>query len=100
MRWTPGDRTNVEDFRGRSGGGFGIPLGIGGVLVLLVGSWLTGVNLFSLVGTGGSSGLARAINPQKFVCFAMPFNRPAACRNRPRARSIVPPMRGSTSIGN
>ena len=55
MRWTPGDRTNVEDFRGRSGGGFGIPLGIGGVLVLLVGSWLTGVNLFSLVGTGGST---------------------------------------------
>src|SRR5438067_2150448 len=54
MRWTLGDRTNVEDFRGRSGGGFGIPLGIGGVLVLLVGSWLTGVNLFSLVG-GGSS---------------------------------------------
>ena len=55
MRWTPGDRTNVEDFRGHSGGGFGIPLGIGGVLVLLVGSWLTGVNLFSLVGTGGST---------------------------------------------
>jgi len=55
MRWTLGDRTNVEDFRGRSGGGFGIPLGIGGVLVLLVGSWLTGVNLFSLVGTGGST---------------------------------------------
>ena len=55
MRWTPGDRTNVEDLRGRSGGGFGIPLGIGGVLVLLVGSWLTGVNLFSLVGTGGST---------------------------------------------
>ena len=48
MRWTTGDRSNVEDGRGRSGGGgFGIPLGIGGVLVLLVGSWLTGVNLFS-----------------------------------------------------
>jgi predicted metalloprotease len=30
----------------------GIPLGIGGVLVLLIGSWLTGVNLFSLIGSG------------------------------------------------
>ena len=53
MRWTTGDRSNVEDMRGSSGGGgFGIPLGIGGVLVLLVGSWLTGVNLFSLFGGG------------------------------------------------
>ena len=31
MRWTPGNRGNVEDARGsRSGGGVGIPLGIGG----------------------------------------------------------------------
>ena len=53
MRWSTGDRSNVEDLRGRSGGGgFGIPMGIGGVLVLLVGSWLTGVNLFSLFGSG------------------------------------------------
>jgi predicted metalloprotease len=51
MRWTRGDRSNVEDVRGRvGGGGMGIPLGIGGVLVLLVGSWLTGVNLFDVVG--------------------------------------------------
>lgn len=55
MRWTSGDRSNVEDLRGRSAGGFGIPLGIGGVLVLLVGSWLTGVNLFSLLGSGTTS---------------------------------------------
>jgi uncharacterized protein len=53
MRWTSGDRSNVEDLRGRSGGGgMGVPLGIGGVVVLLVGSWLTGVDLFSLVGSG------------------------------------------------
>src|SRR6187399_2752853 len=51
MRWTPGSGSNVEDVRGRSAGGFGIPMGIGGVLVLLVGSWLTGVNLFSLFGS-------------------------------------------------
>ncbi len=34
-------------------------MGIGGVLVLLVGSWLTGVNLFSLVGMGGGSSAHR-----------------------------------------
>ena len=33
----------------------GVPLGIGGVLVLLVGSWLTGVNLFDVVGSGSSA---------------------------------------------
>jgi predicted metalloprotease len=55
MRWTRGDRGNIEDLRGRSGGGMGIPLGIGGVLILLVGSWLTGVNLFDVVGGGGAT---------------------------------------------
>jgi hypothetical protein len=52
MRWSAGNRGNIQDLRGRSGGGMGIPLGIGGVLVLLIGSWLTGVNLFSLIGSG------------------------------------------------
>jgi Putative neutral zinc metallopeptidase len=52
MRWTPGGRGDIEDMRGRSGG-FGVArLGIGGFLVLLVLSWLTGTNLFSLLGTG------------------------------------------------
>jgi len=58
MRWTRGDRGNVDDVRGRSGGGgggLGMPLGIGGLLVLLVGSWLTGVNLLQFVGDGGGS---------------------------------------------
>ena len=55
MRWTPGNRGNVEDARGSSGGGVGIPLGIGGVVVLLIGSWLTGVNLFDVVGGGGGA---------------------------------------------
>ncbi len=55
MRWTRGDRGNIEDLRGRSGGGMGMPLGIGGVLILLVGSWLTGVNLFDVVGGGGAT---------------------------------------------
>src|SRR5215210_7856930 len=55
MRWKAGDRSNVQDLRGGGGGGMGVPLGIGGVLVLLVGSWLTGVNLFDIVGSGSSS---------------------------------------------
>lgn len=54
MRWTPGNRGNVQDLRG-GGGGYGIPLGIGGVVVLLIGSWLTGVNLFDVVGGGGGA---------------------------------------------
>ena len=58
MRWTPGNRGNVQDVRGGGGGGgMGIPLGIGGVVILLVGSWLTGVNLFDVVGGGGSTGV-------------------------------------------
>ena len=40
--------------RGRTGG-TAIPLGIGGFLVLLVLSWATGTNLFTLLGTGSQS---------------------------------------------
>lgn len=54
MRWTPGDRGNIEDRRGRSAGVGAVPMGIGGVLVLLVLSWFTGVDFLSLVGDGGA----------------------------------------------
>jgi predicted metalloprotease len=54
MRWTPGDRGNIEDMRGRTGGA-AVPLGIGGFLILLVLSWVSGTNLFSLLGTGSPS---------------------------------------------
>jgi len=54
MRWTPGDRGNIDDARGRSGGGLA-GLGIGGFLILLVLSWVSGTNLFSLLGTDSSS---------------------------------------------
>lgn len=72
MRWTPGNRGNIEDLRGRSGGGGmrAVPMGIGGVLVLLVLSWFTGVDFLSLLGgdgaptqyeeTSGTSGAVRA----------------------------------------
>ena len=56
MRWTPGDRSNVEDLRGRSGIGMRAGgLGIGGVLVLLILSWATGVDFLSLIGGGGGA---------------------------------------------
>jgi predicted metalloprotease len=57
MRWTAGDRSNVEDMRGRSGGmAMGVGgLGVGGLLLLLVLSWATGIDLTSIVGGGGSA---------------------------------------------
>jgi uncharacterized protein len=54
MRWAPGDRSNVEDMRGRSGGRVAT-MGIGGFLVVLALSWLTGTNLFSLLDTGSGA---------------------------------------------
>jgi len=47
MRWSAGDRSNIEDDRGRSGIG-GIPIGIGGFVVLLLLSWATGTDFLSL----------------------------------------------------
>jgi predicted metalloprotease len=55
MRWSPGDRGNIEDARGRTGGVGLAGMGIGGFLVVLVLSWLTGTNLFSLLGTDSQS---------------------------------------------
>ena len=57
MKWTPGDGSNIEDRRGSSGMG-GIRaggLGIGGLLLLLVLSWATGVDFLSLIGGDGGS---------------------------------------------
>ena len=54
MRWTPGNRGNIEDLRGRSGMGMRAGgLGIGGLLVVLILSWVTGVDFLSLLGSGG-----------------------------------------------
>ena len=53
MRWSTGDRGNVEDMRGRSGGGGMIPLGIGGIIVVGLLSMFTGIDFFSMLGGGG-----------------------------------------------
>src|SRR4051812_50087759 len=55
MRWT-GDRSDIEDMRGRSGFGGGMmPLGLGGFVVVLLLSWGSGTNLFSLLGSDTQS---------------------------------------------
>jgi predicted metalloprotease len=54
MRWTAGDRGNIQDMRGGSGGMRLGSLGIGGFLLLLLLSWATGTDLLSLLGGGGA----------------------------------------------
>ena len=56
MRWSTGDRGNIQDMRGSSGrrGGM-IPLGIGGVIVVALLSMVTGVNFFDVLGGGSSA---------------------------------------------
>ena len=56
MKWTPGDRGNIEDMRGRSGMGLRAGgLGLGGLLIVLILSWATGVDFLSLLGTDGGA---------------------------------------------
>ncbi len=59
MRWSRGDRSNVEDERSRSGAGLrrGVPIGIGGLLLILILSWLTGTDILSLLDGGGGAGV-------------------------------------------
>jgi uncharacterized protein len=58
MRWSSGDRGNIEDVRGRSGGGAMIPLGIGGFIVVALLSMYTGIDFFSMLGGGGGGSTA------------------------------------------
>jgi predicted metalloprotease len=62
MKWTTGDRSNIEDARGSSGG-MGIRaggLGIGGLLLALVLSWATGIDFLSLMSGGGAGSVPSA----------------------------------------
>src|SRR5687768_7046685 len=57
MRWTPGGRSrNLEDLRGKTGGGRmigGRGMGIGGTVIALILSLVFGVNIFDGGGGGG-----------------------------------------------
>jgi predicted metalloprotease len=53
MRWSAGDRSNVEDARGGSGLIRGGSIGLGGFVVLLLLSWATGTNFLSLLNPSG-----------------------------------------------
>ena len=57
MEWQRGDRSNIEDMRGRSGFG-AIHLGIGGVIVVGLLSWATGTNWFSVLGLNDTGSFA------------------------------------------
>jgi uncharacterized protein len=81
MKWTAGNRDNVEDVRSRTGGGMRLGgLGIGGLLLVLILSWATGVDFLSLmgpdaistgpsVGTGGGGELRTTPDEEKLVDF-------------------------------
>ena len=81
MKWTAGNRDNVEDVRSRMGGGMRLGgLGIGGLLLMLILSWATGVDFLSLmgpdaistgpsVGTGGGGEFRTTPEEEKLVDF-------------------------------
>jgi uncharacterized protein len=64
MRWdTTHQSTDVEDRRGRSFGGGGLKVGIGGAIVLLVLSLIFGKNMFAALGVGRPSAPQSAAQP-------------------------------------
>src|SRR5689334_12054397 len=64
MPWTPGDRSNIEDVRGRGMGMAGVGgLGLGGVLLLMLLSWATGTNFLQLLGGGDQTSTATGNAP-------------------------------------
>ena len=68
MRWTPGGvSSDIEDRRGSSGGGGfgfgGMPIGIGGAVVLLVLSLLFHKNFFALLGGGDTATTQQSRGP-------------------------------------
>ena len=62
MRWTAGDRSNIEDARG--GGRFGgraVPIGLGGFVLLALLSWATGTNFLSLLNPASDDGSSTTV---------------------------------------
>jgi predicted metalloprotease len=56
MRWTPGDRSNIEDDRGSQSSGIGgVHIGLGGLVLLLILSWATGTNFLTLLNPAGDT---------------------------------------------
>jgi uncharacterized protein len=78
MKWTPTSRGNIEDRRGMSAGPMraGMPLGIGGVLLLLVLSWATGTDFLSLL-SGGGAGVPAGVPSDQAAPAAAPDDRGA-----------------------
>ncbi|MGB7219441.1 MAG: neutral zinc metallopeptidase [Vicinamibacterales bacterium] len=52
MKWSAGDRDNIEERRSRSGLRGGVPLGIGGIVILALLSYATGTDFLSLLDSG------------------------------------------------
>jgi predicted metalloprotease len=84
MRWTPGGRSrNLDDLRGQGGMRRAAPFGIGGILVLIVLSLITGQDFLSLMGPAGdqvavpgNAGPPAATSPEEerlveFVSFVL-----------------------------
>ena len=73
MRWeNERESSNIEDRRGQSGGGGGLPFSVGGgrlslgtVAVILIGGWLLGINPLTLLGllAGGDIGTGQSLAP-------------------------------------
>jgi predicted metalloprotease len=86
MRWEDNrESDNVEDRRDDSGGGGGmgfggIHLGLGGIILVLVGSWLFGVNPMTVLGLLSGGGSVTAPAPSQ------PARQPPA--NDPLARFV------------
>src|ERR1043166_9546491 len=108
MRWTPGGTSgDIEDRRdeGGGGGGFGfggMHIGIGGMLILLILSFVFKRNLFTLLGSGGGPGSslsepdrardAREEPTVKFISFVLDDAQQS------RSRTAVPPSAHNGSV--
>jgi uncharacterized protein len=114
MRWTPGGRSrNLEDRRGM--GGLGKGLGIGGTVIVLALSLLTGRNLFNDLGVepGVGAGTGTPMTPQDsareenevlFVSFVLDdadstWQKVLARYNEPYASPKLVLFRNSTQSG-